>query len=189
VITFPDLTARSLKYTLVGASLDKQHWNDILRLLPLLDAPTLQKLDFHSGRSLNGMLNGYSIIYWNWSVCFCQCKIPMAWIGFLLSPAIQAIPLVEVTMLSEQEIQKQRSCLLGVAIIGHAELLLDGIVHLMWLGISPTTYMEKFCASVLLDQNLFIWRDEEGGGLNSIGTSLGGALDSYLIPQVKLSHW
>ena len=156
VVTFPDLTARSLKYTLVGASLDKQHWNDMLRLLPLLDAPTLQKLDFHSGRSLNGMLNGYSIIYWNWSICFCQCKIPMAWIVFLLSPAIQAIPLVEVTMLSEQEVQKRRSCLLGVAIMVDHWIRLDGIVHLMCLGILPTTCMEKFCASVFLDQNLFI---------------------------------
>jgi len=71
--------------------------------------------------------------------------------------------------------------------------------------------MEKFRASVLLDQNLFIpsylkkrkrWTIESqeiggglnsigtslehiGGGLNSIGTSLehiGSALDSYLMP-------
>ena len=34
---------------------------------------------------------------------------------FLQSPAIQAIPLAEVTMVSEQEIQKQQSRLLGVA--------------------------------------------------------------------------
>ena len=81
--------------------------------------------------------------------------------------------------------------------IGYVALLFDGTVHLICLAILPTTCMEKFRASVLLDQNLSIpsylkkrkrWTIESqeiGGGLNSIGTSLeriGSALDSYLMP-------
>ena len=136
-----------------------------------------------------------SIIYWNWSFCFCQCaKILMAWIVFLQSPAIQSIPLVEVTMLSEQEIQKQ-------------ELRTWDSCHGRTLDTRSLRWMESFTWCGLGSCRLLVWRNsvrvffwiktfsffpvwrDEGGGLNSIGTSLGSALDSYLIPQVKLNHW
>ena len=96
------------------------HVNDILRLLSLLDAPTLQILDLYFA----GFISVEQLINRSFKLKFPLLALRIASSTnahgldrFLQSPDIQAIPLVEVGLSTlDQKIESPRSCVLGVAV-------------------------------------------------------------------------
>jgi len=99
-------------------------WNNIFRLLPLLDAPALQILDLYYSRLLDVDVEWLFNRLLKLKLPLLAMRIDVVFKNadgsdrFFQSPAIQAISLVEVIiLLSDQKIQRQRSRMLGTAVM------------------------------------------------------------------------
>ena len=99
----------------------KMELDDILQLLPLLDAPTLQILDlrifgFIDVEQLTIHLSKFPLL----ALCIASSESIDGLYRFFESPDIQAIPLVEVkpdySLSRPKSLRQRRRCVLGVAV-------------------------------------------------------------------------